>query len=256
LSATAITCTSRAAKRASRGSTTSASVSFARCRPATARASRRQGFITQLSSKLAADVLNERLTQGVARKAAANLLVSSQHGKNVLRRVSSDKYEQVFDHDIALRVAELCKRGTWGKAEAFKRAAGEPARHARGEQPALPLGWVGDRNMFVLLVDYDRPIVIGEATYARFFMLSHSEVGAGALNVTFGLLDFVCCNMILWGCTEVYEASFRHTKSIHDSLGALSGGLSKSLSAENHDTMRMVSRLLASTSSEAHATKL
>src|SRR5262249_35648783 len=123
-------------------------------------------------------------------------------------------------------------------AQAFKRAGTvERARHAKGEQPALPLGWVGDRNMFVLLVDYEHPIKIGETTYGRFMMLSHSEVGNGKLNVVFGLLDFVCCNMILWGCTQVFEASFRHTKSITEKWATLGAGLTKQLAAENADTI-------------------
>lgn len=197
-----------------------------------------QGFVTQLSAGLAADVLNERLSSKIARKSAATLLVSGSDMKGgasaTLRSVTSDKYERIFDFDIAERLGQLCARGGWGPASAFARAGQQPmARHARGEQARLPLGWLSDRNMFTLLVDYSRPIEIDGAIYSRFFVLSHSEVGAGALNVMFGLLDYVCCNMILWGCTQVYEASFRHTKSIHEKWAALGQGISNALSSDN-----------------------
>lgn len=68
-------------------------------------------------------------------------------------------------------------------------------------------------------------------------MLSNSEVGAGTLKVTFGLMDFACCNFILWGCLEVYEASLKHTKSIHEKWSELAQSLSKQLSADTRSTI-------------------
>ena len=196
------------------------------------------GFVSKLSARLAAEVLNERLAGKVARKSAATLLVSGsdlQGGASAtLRSVTSDKYERIFNADIALRLQSLCSRGGWGPASAFARAGEQVmARGARGEQKPLPLGWLSDRNMFVLLVDYSRPIELDGSVYSRFFVLSNSEVGDGKLNVMFGLLDYVCCNMILWGCTQVYEASFRHTKSIHERWNELSSGISTALRADN-----------------------
>lgn len=191
-------------------------------------------FISKLSTATAVDVLNERLQAGIGRTKDANLLVS-KNGRLTLRSITTEAYERVWDYDLAQRLASLCERGGWGPAEAFKRAD-DPMRKARtfgGQETPLPLGWVGDRSMFVCLVDYDGVIHSDGNTYARFFLLSNSEVGAASLKVTFGLLDFVCCNFILWGCTEVYEASFKHTKSIHDRWNALSEGFSRQLSADN-----------------------
>jgi hypothetical protein len=193
------------------------------------------GFITQLSAKLAADVLNERIAAKIARKADATLLVQDR----TLRSITSDAYARVWDHELAERIADLCQRSTWQPAEAFKRAGGQSNGRgvATSSVPALPLGWVGDRSMFVALVDYEGVIKSDGNTYARFFLLSNSEVGAGSLKITFGLMDFACCNFILWGCTDVYEANFRHTKSIHERWAALSAGLPRQLSADSQATI-------------------
>jgi hypothetical protein len=186
------------------------------------------GFITQLSAKLASEVLNERIAGKVARRKDALLLVQDR----MLRSITSEAYERVWDHDLALRVADLASKGTWQPAEAFKRANGQS--NGRGsESSKLPLGWVGDRSMFLCLVDYEGVIHSDGNIYARFFLLSNSEVGAGSLKITFGLMDFACCNFILWGCKEVVDASFRHTKSIHERWAALSSGLTHSLAADN-----------------------
>ncbi len=191
------------------------------------------GFLGKLSASTAAQILNERMAAGIGRKREANLLVK-RNGSLQLRAITTDAYTRVWDHDLALRVADLCEGSSWGPAEAFKRAG--DSGHAfgqAGKHDALPLGWVGDRSMYVCLVDYDGVIHSDGNTYARFFLLSNSEVGAGSLKVTFGLLDFVCCNMILWGCTEVYEANFKHTRSIHERWAEISGGFNRQLSADN-----------------------
>lgn len=187
------------------------------------------GFLSQLSAQTAALALNERLAKGIGRRKAAQLLASN----GALRAVTTDSYERVWDYDLATRIEGLCANGSWQPAEAFKRSGNQEALHAWGEKTQLPLGWVGDRSMFVCLVDYEGVIHADGNTYARFLLLSNSEVGAGALKVTFGLMDFACCNFILWGCHEVYEANLKHTKSIHERWAELGASLTKSLSSDS-----------------------
>lgn len=197
-------------------------------------------FVTKLSADTAAAVLNERLQASrIQRKNQASLLVQGAVAgqPSQIRSITTEAYERVWDHDLALRIADLCERGTWGPAEAFKRAGGAVIDNAWGELDAHPLGWVGDRSMFVCLVDYEGGIEHEGNTYARFFLLSNSEVGAGALKITFGLMDFACSNFILWGCQEVYEAVFRHTRSIHERWAVLSAGLNRQLASENRGTI-------------------
>lgn len=153
------------------------------------------GFISNLSAKLASDVLNERLSRGVGRKADATLLVQDR----TLRAITTDAYERTWYADTADQIQTLCNRGNWGPAEAFKRS-GEQSNGRNATSSKLPLGWVGDRSMFVCLVDYSGVVHSDGNTYARFVLLSDSEVGAASRKMTFGLMDFACCNFILWGC--------------------------------------------------------
>lgn len=188
-------------------------------------------FLSKLSAHGAAAVLNERLQDGVERIKPAQLLALQTPDGAVLRSITTDAYERVWDYDLAQGIARMCERGTWQAAEAFKQAGGQTVSHAWGEAKPLPLGWIGDRGMFVVLVDYEGAIEHGGRRYARFLMLSNSEVGAASLKLTFGLVDYVCCNFIFWGAVEVYDATMRHTKSILDKWHRLSAGMNKQLSS-------------------------
>jgi hypothetical protein len=185
-------------------------------------------FVSRLSAQLASDVLNERLARGVGRKADATLLVQDR----TLRAITTDAYERTWYADTASQIQTLCARGNWGPAEAFKRAGEQSNGRNASTTSSLPLGWVGDRSMFVCLVDYSGVVHSDGNTYARFVLLSDSEVGAAARKMTFGFMDFACCNFILWGCKDVVDVNFRHTKSIHDRLAALSQGMTRQLTAD------------------------
>lgn len=190
-------------------------------------------FLDRLSTPVAAQVLQDRLSHGIGRVKPANLLVQRGEGLT-LRSITTEAYERFWNHELALRVGHLCSRGTWQPAEAFRTATGR-ASHAWGEAQALPLGWVGDRSMFVALVDYDGAVTWNGNRYARFLMLSNSEVGAASLKVVFGLVDFVCGNFIFWGCQEVYEATIRHSKAITAKAADLFGSLSWRLESGDRD---------------------
>jgi hypothetical protein len=194
-------------------------------------------FLGRLSTNVAADVLTDRLTRGIGRQKPAHLLVSGPTASMMLRSITTTAYERVWDYDIALRVAELCRRSSWGPCEAFRTASG-PARHAWGDVEPLPLGWVGDRSSFIALADYDTAIEHGKNRYSRFMLLSNSEVGGASVKLVFGLMDFACCNFILWGCTEVYEATFRHTKTVHDRFLAAQRAMALPMPREERDELQ------------------
>lgn len=175
-----------------------------------------QQFLGKLTPQTAAIVLNERLQAGIARKADAQLLFARQGDANQLRAITTDKYTRVWDAEIVERLAGLCERGTWQPAEAYRTADADRTIFGMKAGNALPLGWVSDRDMFVVLVDYDGAVEVAGSRYARFVMLSHSEVGDGALWLMWGLFDGACANFIMWGCRDVYEVNLRHSRSINE----------------------------------------
>jgi hypothetical protein len=200
------------------------------------------GFLRKLSTPLAAQVLNERLSHGVARKRDANLLVKLPTDSGdplTVRSITTAAYERVWDVELATRVADLCRRSSWGPAEAFRKAGGGQVTHAWGQPgEALPLGWVGDRSSFIALVDYDGAVDVGGSKLARFVLLSNSEVGAGSLKVTFGLLDFVCCNFILWGAKDVVDWTGRHTATIRERMVEAFAPMSRRMGSGERDELR------------------
>lgn len=185
------------------------------------------GYLTTLPAELAAECLTYGL-QNTDKTADASLLFNlDAHALPTLRAITTTRYSRVWDEAIATRIEALAEGSSWGPAEAFKTASGR-AQHAWGDAAPLPLGWVGDRSSFALLVDYDGAVQTSRGTFARFLMLSNSEVGGGSLKVTFGLIDFVCCNMIMWGCSEVHEAKFRHVGAIQDRVAGVFAPLAAS----------------------------
>lgn len=196
------------------------------------------GYLSKLPAQLAAECLTHGLKQGVERDNAASLLVTVSPGRLDARAILTDRYERVWDAEIAERIATICQKGTWGPAQAFRSASTAQVSHAWGTPKPLPLGWVGDRSMFALLVDYEGSVTTKAGQkLARFVMLENSEVGARAVKATLGLLDFVCGNMIMWGCSDVYEARFRHTKNVHEKLHALSAPMTARLGSGEQDKL-------------------
>lgn len=212
-------------------------------------------FVTKLRPETAAQILNERLHDApIARKSNANLLVTN----GVARSIMTEKYERTWYSEGAECIANLCERGGWGPAQAFRTSAGTASQAWGPTDKPLPLGWVGDRSMFVCLVDYDGAVTHQGNDYARFCLYSDSEVGAAKRRITFGLMDFACCNFILWGCHEVWDAEFIHTGSIRESWAEITAGLSKQLESDTRadiitgiDTARSV--LLGETKERALA---
>jgi len=69
--------------------------------------------------------------------------------------------------------------------------------------------YLGDRNMFIFLAS-DIEVLPG---HFRFVTLENSDVGENrALKATFGLMNYVCMNHILWGVTNVHAVNKKHRR--------------------------------------------
>jgi len=200
-------------------------------------------YLGKLPAQLAADCLNEGL-KSPASNGSVSLLVANDR----IRAMTSERYERVWDHEIAALAYELHTRGTWGSCQAFRSAGADRVSHAWGDSKPLPLGWVGDRSSFIALADYEGAVDVNGTKLARFALLSNSEVGAASLKITFGLMDFACANFILWGCQQVTEVSIRHIGSIRERFMSLTAPMTRALSSGERDdissAMRAASRTL------------
>lgn len=83
--------------------------------------------------------------------------------------------------------------------------------------------YVGDRNIFIFLAN-DTEVLPG---HYRFITLENSEVGENRkLRATFGLMNYVCMNHILWGVTNVSKVEKKHRRG---SVAEFSGDFEESL---------------------------
>jgi hypothetical protein len=82
--------------------------------------------------------------------------------------------------------------------------------------------FAGDRDMFVFLADEEHRIDVPNrrdgkpGSMARGVFFWNSEVGSATLGVASFLFDYVCCNRIVWGASDVSEIRIRHTASAPD----------------------------------------
>lgn len=168
-------------------------------------------YLRRLPTETAARCLADGLASGHSVRTHDARLLVERDDVSRIRAITTTRYSRIWDYDIASRVANLAERSSWGPFTAFRQAGGGTPSHAWGEATPLPLGWVGDRDSFVALVDYDNAVTVGDGqTLARFVLISNSEVGARSFKLTVGLVDFACSNFILWGCQNAVDISTRH----------------------------------------------
>ena len=76
--------------------------------------------------------------------------------------------------------------------------------------------YASDRDVFIFLVDENRPIDVDGQTYFRGFLTWNSEVGKAAFGLQTFLYSRVCANRIIWGARDVEEIRIRHTSLAPD----------------------------------------
>jgi Domain of unknown function (DUF932) len=121
----------------------------------------------------------------------------------------------------------------------------------------VPSGaYLGDRDMFLLLVDDNRdledPTDGSHAGLFRGFILRNSDVGAAALTLDVFLYRAVCRNNIIWGFQHVAGSRRRHVgASIHeawaDSLGAVRATIDASVADDRAVLLRAATQELGAT---------
>lgn len=176
-----------------------------------ARADAPAGYLRALPAPLAAQCVNHGLAASVESGDRANLLIH-RNGSYVVRALTSDKYDRIWNADITARLLRLvADQPYWHLPLAY-------SRDPRTEGQMVPRGaYASDHDAFVFLVDTDHPID-GGAGHAmnRGFFVWNSEVGASSFGVMTFLFDHVCGNHIVWGAAGVVEMRVRHVGAAHD----------------------------------------
>lgn len=182
--------------------------------------------LQKLSAKLAAEVINERI-EAMAVEDEVQLLVE-QGEKFRIRSVTSDRYARIWSADLIPFLKHLQSNG-WKVPPARPAMENQPGTRVATEKDILsnqgefglsvnvgdsiaPAGlYAGDRDMFAFMVNTDNQVDDGTGRkLSRFAIMTNSEVGAGSLSLTEGLMMNVCGNHILWGVSNIIQLRYRH----------------------------------------------
>lgn len=166
-------------------------------------------FLRQLPAPMACDVLNHRLrTVRAADKDGdddnAQLLFHC-NGSLLVRAFTSERYERIWNWEIAERLLQMEDSGSYEVAKPDIRVIDN----------RLPL-YASDHDMFAFLRSTAKVIAEPGRTEPlyRGFIVSNSEVGAATLKVMKFLYREMCGNHIIWGASNVVEMSLRHIGDI------------------------------------------
>lgn len=179
-------------------------------------------------TELAAKMLNHRME---AKKTDnAELLFTAKNGGYDLRAITSDRYERLWDADLADGLAKISREQGWVTPPARPYPGGEDDSRTRAATPddvvnvsagggvgisvgdlIQPAGvYRGVKDMFVFLINPGIKFDDGNSGLTPGLFIRNSEVRGGSFSVTSFLLEGVCGNHIVWGAHDVKKTKFRH----------------------------------------------
>jgi predicted GNAT family acetyltransferase len=126
------------------------------------------------------------------------------NGEVTLRALTGPNYGRIWDHEVVEAVKNSVDLDYW-KIPSASYQATDPRR-------ATTL-YASDRDVFVFLVDEERPIEVAGERLNRGFIVWNSETGKCVFGIKTFLYNYVCDNRIIWGATKETEIRIRHTKS-------------------------------------------
>ena len=190
------------------------------------------GYLRELPATLAAQNLNYGLAAkfGTAQNPVADVnnvnILAHSNGKQVIRAITSDRYERIWNHEVLGRLLNFKDAG-WDTPIAFEYANGAGWGQPTGEHEKTI--YVSDHDLFVFLVNNKFRLTEkgNDSGLGRGFFVTNSEVGASALKITTFLYRYICANHIVWGAKEVQNVSFRHVGDIRRKWEGISATLTK-----------------------------
>lgn len=178
-----------------------------------ARAKAPAGYLRTLPGALAADNINHGLHFQDVESLGVLLSRDKDSPTATARAITGPDYGRVWNADIASALVDRFGDGITGDF----RVPGEWGRSVTVTKDNTTL-YASDRDMFVFLADEVHRIDVPDrrngktGSMARGFFISNSEVGAGLIDVSTFLFDYVCGNRIVWGASNVERIKIRHTK--------------------------------------------
>jgi hypothetical protein len=158
---------------------------------------------------LPAPIAAAAITHGLQRSSRAEQqLFADRIPPWTVHAITSQRYVRVHHDELAGRVLDLmAQHPAWHLPLGYKDGVVGAERVPSG-------AYLGDRDMFLLLVDGNRdvddPTDSSHAGMFRGFILRNSDVGAAALTLDVFLFRMICGNHIIWGFHHVAGFRRRH----------------------------------------------
>jgi hypothetical protein len=201
-------------------------------------------YLRTLPATLACQNVNHGLAHRVEQDGdgTVNLLFHTNGGL-MLRALTSDRYERIWNYEITDRLLDLASRG-W-----------EPARpDIRAIDDRLPL-YASDHDMFAFVRHTDRVVAEGTSgeSLQRGLIVENSEVGASKLRLTRFLYREMCGNHIIWGASAVTEIALRHVGNIREQLQSWDATITKYMDASTSDESATIEKARTTTIAKTKA---
>ena len=167
------------------------------------------GYLRTLPSPMTKNLLEYGLQFGARAEQdkGVRLLFTGLPDTRTAMAFTSQSYGRIWDVDVVNTVVELNERqeGRW-KVPLASYTSQDPLR-------ATTL-YASDRDVFIFLVDPDRPVDGGgeDDQLFRGFIVSNSEVGSATFTLLTFLYRYVCDNRIIWGTRDISQLTIRHSK--------------------------------------------
>jgi len=210
-----------------------------------ARAEAPASYLRTLPATLAVQNLNHGLKRKQEDGASANLLFHA-NGSYVCRSITGEKYERIWNWEVAERMLELVAKG-W-----------EPARPNSGGNASL---YVSDHDLFGFLrmpnQTVSQPVrsrMGDDFPMYKGLIYGNSEVGGGSIWAMSFLYNYMCGNHIIWGASGVVEFRAKHVGSVRDRTQAWAAQLKQyadsSMAQDEQMVKAAASRMIAATKEE------
>lgn len=211
-----------------------------------ARADAPASYLRTLPATLAVQNINHGLKHKQEDGEKANLLFH-HNGQFVCRSLTSDKYERIWNYEVAARMLQLVEQG-W-----------QPARPTAGGGPAAL--YASDHDMFGFLmmpnITIQQPVRSSRGDQMPLYkglIYGNSEVGGGSLWAMSFFYNYMCGNHIIWGASGVVEFRAKHVGTIRERTQAWAAKLrvfaNESVSSDEFKIKRAAQTVIAATKDE------
>jgi hypothetical protein len=118
---------------------------------------------------------------------------------------TSASYGRIWDVDILSSLMEGVEGTGWHVPK------------ARDQNESENSGlYASDRDMFVFMVNDEKPVEVGNACLGRGFFCWNSETGSATFGLMTFLYNYVCGNHIVWGAEDIQELRIIHRTHAFD----------------------------------------